>query len=549
MKDPRITFKPTTTTVTRWLCRFRAVAFVLAAFMSVSYAAWAVASPRRGLSLLERNAKQHLPLAQNLPWCTSSGPAIHGRAFTRIADAWGHQQSMRVHPATVTDALGRTTTYSYDANGNKSAESITGGITRSWSYVPSADFVVSIKNRARSFTDARGIAETYEYDGKGHLSSRTRGAFSESFGYDSNGDRVQHVDFNGGMWSFGFDAFGFPSNQSNPLNQMALLTYDTRGRMTGQTDAEGNRTVYEYDDSDRRVSSTVSGPGGGVLQTAYAPGGREQTVTDEIGKVTVNRFDALGRLTQVRNALGVTRALEYDGNGNLTQETDFRGHPTIYAYDDANRLETKTEPLGKVTTFEHDALGHVLSESVSGPASVTRITNYRYAHPLYFRTRVEQLGGQGGSRVQDIEPDAAGNALTTTDALARVTTRVFDAFDRTTSIQEPGRLTTLSYDANGNQLSQTVGNRTRSWVYDGANRNIRYTDGAQHISRTSYFANGEPKTRTDANGGVVTYTLDARNRVIGQRGPRADQNTQAVYDGAGNRTEETLSNNRTLVHT
>ncbi len=140
-------FRSITTTVTRWLCRFWAVPFVLAAFMPVSYSAWAVASPRCGLSLLERNTKQHLLLAQNLPWCTSPGPAIHGRAFTRIADAWGHQQGMRVHPATVTDALGRTTTYSYDANGNKSGESITGGITRSWTYVPPAEFGVPIKSR------------------------------------------------------------------------------------------------------------------------------------------------------------------------------------------------------------------------------------------------------------------------------------------------------------------------------------------------------------------------------------------------------------------
>ncbi|MGE3106326.1 MAG: hypothetical protein AB7F83_03900, partial [Lysobacterales bacterium] len=444
---------------------------------------------------------------RNRPWC--GGPARHPcRSFGRRADAWGHRQSRRPHP---------------------------------------------IKNRAEAFVDARGIEENYAYDDHGHLIERRRAGAIESFAYDGRGDRVRQTDFNGGVWAFGFDGFGYPASQSNPLGETARSLYDARGRLQSETDANGNTTTHAYDGSDRRVQSTLLGTGGGTRQTAYADAGRSQTATDEAGQVTVSRFDPLGRLLSVTNALGATRGIEYDGNGNKVEETDFRGNATRFVYDDANRLIETRAPLGKVTTLTVDALGHVLTETISGPNSVTRSTEYEYAHPLYFRTRTTQIAGAAGNRVTEVVPDNAGNPVTTTDPLGRVTTRTFDAFERVTLIEEPGRTTELTYDANGNKLTETVSGvdspaRTRRFVYDAANRNTAFTDGAGQVSHSAYFPNGEVRTRTDARGGTVRFSLDAANRVIESRGPRPEQVTTASYDGVGNRIAERLVNGRTLTH-
>ncbi len=474
----------------------------------------------------------------------------YGAAET-VTDAIGMTRTVwnftHYKPASVTDAMNRATNYTYDEHGNKTEESIQGGVIRSWSYYAPETFTIPIKNRASTYTDARGIVETYVYDGRGHLLSRTRAGKSESFGYDGRGDRVTHTDFNAGVWGFGFDAYGFPSTRTDPKSNGWLSFYDARGRLQSERDANGNTTTYDYDASDRQVYRGFAG--GTSRVTRYEEGGRKQTVTDENGQPTVNRFDGLGRLTEVRNALIATRTLEYDGNGNLTDETDFRGNPTVYTYDAGNRLQTKTEPLGKTTVFTHDDLGHVLSESISGPGSATRVTHYEYNHPLYFRTRVTQSGGQGGPRGQLIHPDNAGNPLTTSDSLGRETVREFDAFDRPTSIQEPGRVTAITYDGNGNKLTESVGGRTRTWVYDSANRNVHYTDGAGYGSSTAYHPNGEVASRTDARSGVTTYTLDGRNRVTRMSGPRADQQVLYEYDGVGNRKREALSGGRDVHHT
>ncbi len=301
------------------------------------------------------------------------------------------------------------------------------------------------------------------------------------------------------------------------------------------------------------MASTLLGQGGGTRRTVYANAGRIQTATDEVGQVTVSTFDPLGRLLSVTNALGDSRTLTYDGNGNKVTETDFRGNLTRFEYDNANRLVTTTAPLGKVTTLTVDALGHILSETVAGPNSPTRITESAYDHPLYFRTETRQLGGAGGDRVTKVAPDNAGNPLRTTDPLGRETWRAFDAFDRVTRIQEPARTTELAYDPNGNKLTEIVSGqdaivRTRRFVYDAANRNIASTDGNGNISHSTYFPNGEVESRIDARGGTVRFTLDAANRVIETRGPRADQVTTADYDGVGNRIRERLANGRELTH-
>ncbi|GMV32169.1 MAG: hypothetical protein AMXMBFR59_42940 [Rhodanobacteraceae bacterium] len=88
----------------------------------------------------------------------------------------------------------------------------------------------------------------------------------------------------------------------------------------------------------------------------------------------------------------------------------------------------------RTTDYDHDALGHVLRETV-GSDSETRVAEYRYEHPTYQRTlvrcRLDTAGG--GSWIEEsMHYDASGNPERTTDALGRTTTRLFDARDRMT---------------------------------------------------------------------------------------------------------------------
>jgi YD repeat-containing protein len=213
----------------------------------------------------------------------------------------------------------------------------------------------------------------------------------------------------------------------------------------------------------------------------------------------------------VRNALGATRTLDYDGNGNLLHASDFRGNVTTHVYDDANRLTAKSEPEGKLTAYTHNALGQVLSETITGPDSTPRVTRFTYAHPRNARTQVTREGGTSDDATETYGLDAHGNALSSTNANNHLTTRIFDAFDRVTSETLGGVTTTHAYDGNGNRLSSTQAAVTRSWTYDAANRETTATDGNGKVSTTRYYPNGAVREREDALGRIVSDAIDARN--------------------------------------
>ena len=238
-----------------------------------------------------------------------------------------------------------------------------------------------------------------------------------------------------------------------------------------------------------------------------------RTDTDPLHHATTSVLDALGRVKSVRNAVDDVRSLDYDGNGNLRYETDFRFNATTYDYDDANRLQIKREPLGRTTTYTHDALGHVLSESVAGPSSVTRTSTYAYEHPRYARTLVERGSGTPEVAREEYQLDAHGNALGTTNANSHTTTRTFDAFDRVETETLGGVTVTHGYDGNGNRLRTQQGAVTRSWTYDGANRVETTTDGNGKVARTSYWPTGEVQSQTNPRGHMVWEDIDAYDHV------------------------------------
>ena len=97
---------------------------------------------------------------------------------------------------------------------------------------------------------------------------------------------------------------------------------------------------YGYDALGQLTSVTL--PGGRVIQYAYDAAGRRVSVTDA-AIVTNYTTDLLEQYTLV----GAT-ARTYDADGNLVRETT-GGQTTTYAYDDQNRLVAVVTPAGAWT--------------------------------------------------------------------------------------------------------------------------------------------------------------------------------------------------------
>lgn len=206
-----------------------------------------------------------------------------------FSQAW---PAINISGNTVTDSLGRSTTYAI----NKAANS-TSTITR-----PS------------------GAATSFTRDSLGRVSSWSNGTGTWSYSYsDSGSTRTTTVT----------DPLGHTrvvtSNTSllvvlserNGLNNTTSYEYDTKGRMTKATQAEGNYETYTYDDR------------GNLTQTTYTP-----KVGSGLSAVSITAgYDANCSNPRTCNQPNWTR--------------DALGHQTDYTYDPTHGgVATVTQPAG-----------------------------------------------------------------------------------------------------------------------------------------------------------------------------------------------------------
>nr|WP_296015753.1 RHS repeat-associated core domain-containing protein [uncultured Acidovorax sp.] len=181
---------------------------------------------------------------------------------------------------------------------------------------------------------------------------------------------------------------------------------------------------------------------------------------------------------------------------------------------------TVTEP-GRVTTYAYDALGNVLSQTVtatgvSGGSAPPRITSWTY-HPSGLVATETAANGA----VTSYQYDSAGNLTSTTNALGHVDTYTHDGAGRVlTHTAATGLVTTYTYDARGRVLTIKAGGL---------------------LSTFTYRPTGQVATASPPHGHVVTYTYDAAQRLTGWSDNRGNSGTYTL-DAMGNRTQEDIRN-------
>jgi YD repeat-containing protein len=120
-------------------------------------------------------------------------------------------------PATETDVLGSKHTYTYDANGNKTSDTVEyagKSYTQTWTFKPTTAFTSRfIKDRVATATDGRGNSSQYGYDTNGNVILHTCGSVSESWDVASNGDITNHRDFRGNEVTQSFDAYALQARR------------------------------------------------------------------------------------------------------------------------------------------------------------------------------------------------------------------------------------------------------------------------------------------------------------------------------------------------
>ena len=356
------------------------------------------------------------------------------------------------------------------------------------------------------------------------------------------------------------------------LDGGAREVFDSAGKLIRLIDATGATTTINYANG---LVASVVGPFGHSLQFVYA-GGRIDQVTDPAGQPIQFTYGG-DNLTQVSYPGGGTRVYHYENTSfpnNLTGITDegaarfatfgydSSGRATLtehaggverYTLDYQTSATVVTEPSGATTTYSFtpgNRFRKITGRVTAGLSSTATIPAYETDFQRRTTQRADRRGFITEFAYNQNHLTSKTEALGT--AAARTTSYLYRSTneDLPTQIDEPGRRTTLTYDAYANVLTRTVpdtatsASRTWTYTYNSFGRMLTAngprtdvtdvttytyytcTTGSQcgqlntitnalgHVTTyNTYNAHGQPTQITDANGLVTSLAYDARQRL------------------------------------
>ena len=368
----------------------------------------------------------------------------------------------------------RITTRSYDFNGNKLSETITGfdpfgqTVSRSSSNTFNGPFG-QITSSDGPRTDVSDIT-TYEY----YPNTQAEGP---------NRARLKTITDPGG------------------LRLRDDIIYSTTGKILSESRPNGVTVNYEYYAGNDRIKSITESGGGLFNRTRweYYPVGdvQQMSIDDESGDEIITQF----------------------------------------SYDKARRLyRVESRIAGSQTnqwvSHEFDAAGNIITETHESRDSPRNDIIIDKVFDAY--NRIDTITQGGVTEDYDYDPD--GTLATRTDGKQNTTTYSYDAFRRLTTTSQAGQVdTSMTYDVQGNTLSVTdpEGHATR-YLYDDLGNLVQQDSPDTGTSSYDYNQSGQLVSQTDARGQSSSFTYDIAGRLIGIDRVGTDYDVTYTFDTCSN---------------
>jgi RHS repeat-associated protein len=437
-----------------------------------------------------------------------AGANVANHTTTRTYNAGGQVTASTQGGGTGSTVTARTTTYSFDGDGNRTSVTDPRGYTTNYTF--NADDEETLT------TNPLGNATLTCYDGVGNVAqtvpaigvaansltaSSCATSYPTSYGVRLATDATTTA----------YNALGEKTTVTTPApsglsgHETTTYAYDVGGRLTSETapptstagGAPNDVTAYTYDHADE-LTTTTTGYGTSTASTSsscYDPNGNVTATVPGDGNTSGVATCATSSPYETSSAYQT--GYTYDSLGEtLTQTAPATsaapsGQVTSNTYDPAGNRVTVTNPNGVVTTNVFTPLNQLASVS------------YSNATPGVTKTY-----------------DANGNMTLMTDG-SGTTTNVYDPFDELTSMTNGfGRTMVYAYDLNGNVTGLTyplgsyatwASTDTVTYTYDHADQLSSITDFNGHTSNVTNTADGLPATLSLGSSGDTVTTTYAAN--------------------------------------
>jgi len=224
------------------------------------------------------------------------------------------------------------------------------------------------------FDSTSGPGSVFTYDAFGRPLTDTNSMFSPSqalsFGYDVAGRRTSITHPDATAFTYAYDSAGRLTGISKGATQLTTFTFDSLGRVTGDAryqSAPGRS--FAYDAAGRLSTLSITGAGSDNAQWTFGYNPASEVISSVRDNDAYAFTDAVNvNRNYTDNGLNQynlvgSDAMAHDANGNLTDD-----NYTDFAYDPSNMLVTASG--GNNATLKYDPLGR-LFEVVEG-ANTTR---------------------------------------------------------------------------------------------------------------------------------------------------------------------------------
>ncbi|MBI5634638.1 MAG: DUF1566 domain-containing protein [Nitrospirae bacterium] len=487
-------------------------------------------------------------------------------------------------PASIKDRNDKSTSFTYDANGNIASATNALSQTTTNTY--------DQNNNLRTVTDALGHTTTYNYDASliKLLSVVKPLGGTTTYDYYANGRvmTVTETATTGGshVLTYTYDVNGNPlSISDNVTGAQVSFIYDNAGRMTKKTDQLGKVTDYSYDANDNLIQITQATSNGAVTSTfnfdknnrmtwvkdpkgqttgskttyAYNTSNQMISVTDQVGKLYQYAYDAKGNLITVTdpnndvisysynatdnrpyqvkfNGTAKITYSSYDNNGNLLSMFEDSGTARNFVYDSLNRMTSYTDSFGQTVSYLYDAAGNISRITYPGSG---KLVNYGYDNDNNLKTVTDWLG----TTTYNYDTYGSGILQSVTNPNGTTSIYTYDSANRLTGLSNKKANSTLISDYSftlnnvGNPMQSNI-NQPKIPTLTAANVSSTYDDANKLTSAFTFDNRGNI-----AAGSGNTFSFDYANRLTGAT--VGGTTYSYLYDGFGNRIARTQAGTQT----